>query len=80
MPLVAGSIGANGNFVESDSLAKAIDDALPRRPEFGQKERRELLVAIATGLINYLKAHDEDSFSVTTNVGGTNYPGKVTIS
>jgi len=79
MALIAGSLDAAGNFTPGDSLAKRIDDALPNRPEFGKRERREMLVAIATGIIEYLKAHDTDSFTITVNVGGTNYTGTLEI-
>jgi hypothetical protein len=82
MALIAGSLDVNGNFVEADSLAKSIDDALPNKPTMGQAERRQLLIAIATGMISYLKAHDTDSFSiaVTVNITTGSGTGTLTIS
>jgi hypothetical protein len=66
--LVAGSLNADGNFTSQDSMAAYIDNALTVQPEFAKRERREFLIAISTGIINYLKAHDGDSFTIT--VGG----------
>jgi hypothetical protein len=80
MALVPGSLKADGNFFEEDSLARSIDDALPNRPEFGKRERRELLIAIATGIIGYLKAHDGDSFSIAVTVSGTTHRGRGTLT
>lgn len=79
MPLTPGSVNANGEFVESDSLALSIDNALPNRPAFGQRERRELLVAIAKGVINYLKAH-QDSFKIAVTVSATSHTGTGTLT
>jgi hypothetical protein len=68
MALVAGSLNLEGNFTSQESLAAYMDQALPVTPEFAKKERREFLIAISTGIINYLKARDGDSFKIT--VGG----------
>jgi hypothetical protein len=65
MALTAGSLDTNDEFVPKDCMAKAIEDALPSAPEFGKRERRQLLIAIATGVINHLKAHAGDGFVVT---------------
>ena len=81
MALIPGSIDALGNFVEADSLARSIDNALPNRPVTGQIERRQLLIAIATGLINYLKAHDADgSFQIGVTVSSTTHTGSGTLT
>lgn len=79
MALVAGTIDATGNFVEADSLAKAMDDALANKTEFGQIERRQFLIAIATGVIEYLKRHDADSFQIAVAVDGLTGSGTLTI-
>ncbi len=80
MALIPGTLDADGDFVEADSLARSIDIALPNRPEFGQLERRQLLVAIATGIINYLKAHDDDSFQISVTVSATTHSGSGTLT
>jgi hypothetical protein len=67
MGLEPGRLDGNDNFVSSDCLAKFIEDAMPEPadPEdSGKQGRRLFLIAIATGIINYLKAHDDDSFVV----------------
>jgi hypothetical protein len=76
--LIAGSLNASGEFV-GDSMAKRIDDALPKRPEFAKEDRRELLIAIATGVIEYLKAHDADSFKVTVTGHNKVHQGSLDI-
>ena len=67
MPLTAGKLNDKGEFVDKDCMARFMDDALPSRPEFGKRERRQMLIAISTGVIEYLKAHDGDSFAVTVD-------------
>jgi hypothetical protein len=79
MALVPGSLTADGNFAEADSLARSIDDALPNKPEFGKRERRELLIAIAKGIIDYLKDHAHDSFEISQAVGGGGHDHTLTI-
>ena len=79
MPLEAGTLDIAGNFVHPDCLAKYIEDSLPTPgplpadptdPVYFNTERRKFLIGFATGIINYLKEHDGDSFVVTlTNVG-----------
>ncbi len=80
MAMIAGSLDVNGNFVETDSLAKSIDDALPNKPTMGQAERRQLMIAIATGIITYLKAHDTDSFAIAVSVSLTTGTGSGTLT
>jgi hypothetical protein len=82
MALKPGSLDANGNFQDADTLAKFIDDALPNKSDFGQVERRQLLIAIAIGIINYLKVHGTDSFSISVSVDALSHEGsgRLTIS
>ncbi|HEX2330557.1 MAG TPA: hypothetical protein VHN74_17675 [Candidatus Angelobacter sp.] len=62
-----GSIDGNNNWVESTSLARAIEDAMVRagvikldkESKSTTHDRRNSFVAIATGLINYLQANLE---------------------
>ena len=70
----------NGDFAEPDSLAKAIEDALPNKPDLGQVELRQLFIAIATGLINYLKNHDADSFAISVSVDPNTHNGSGTLT
>jgi hypothetical protein len=67
MSLQPGKLNAAANFVNPDCMAKFIEDAMPNPadPEdSGKRGRREFLVALSTGIIEYLKAHDHDSFLV----------------
>lgn len=67
MSLQPGQLHANGNFVNSDCMAKFMEDAMPEpadSEDSGKRGRREFLIAISTGVIEYLKAHDDDSFVV----------------
>jgi hypothetical protein len=69
------------NFVNPDCMAKYIEDALPPPPDpdQGKHDRRQLLIGIATGIINYLKAHDKDAFAVSVKIENTDYPGTFKI-
>jgi hypothetical protein len=85
MPLDPGAIDSAGNFLNNDSMAKYMEDALPPSPDpedSGRAGRREFLIAISTGVINYLKQHDRDSFRVildpTIDPQG-NYDGTIDI-
>jgi hypothetical protein len=78
MALIPGSIDANGEFVESSSLAKAIDDALPKKAQFGQTERRQLIIAIATGIIDYLKSNT-NAFTIAVSVNASTHTGSGTL-
>jgi hypothetical protein len=82
MALEPGILDSSDNFVNSDCMAKYIEDALPPPPdpELGKHDRRQFLIAISTGIINYLKAHDHDSFSVNVTVSSTHYIGTLDIS
>ncbi len=80
MPLTAGSLDAAGNFVDPDCMARFIDDALPDRPDFGKRERREFLIAVAAGVIGYLQAHDGDSFRIRIRGHGRPHPATLEIT
>ncbi len=61
MALIAGTIDTTtGEFEQTDSLALRMDNALPNKPEFGKLERRQLLVAIAKGILSYLEDHQDE--------------------
>ena len=81
MALEPGVLDSSDNFVNPDCMAKYIEDALPplSDPELGKHDRRQFLIAISTGIIKYLKAHDHDSFSVSVMVSNTNYIGTLDI-
>ena len=74
MPLNPGALNPSGNYIDPDCLAKYIEDALPppgplpsdpSDPAYYLTEKRRFLIGFATGIINYLKAHDGDSFEIT---------------
>lgn len=82
MGLEAGAIDANGNFINNDCMAKFMEDAMPppaTKEDPGRKGRREFLIAIASGVINYLKAHDDDSFVVTVALPNETRQGSLEI-
>ena len=72
MPLQAGTLDSNDEFVSSDCMAKFIEDALaPPDPSKGKHDRRQFLIALSEGIINYLKAHASDfSIAVTEPLPG----------
>jgi hypothetical protein len=78
--LIAGQLNELGEFVNPDCMARFMEDALPSKPDFGRRERRELLIAISTGIIEYLKAHDTDSFVVTVTGHNRAHTGRLVIS
>jgi len=65
--MTPGSIDGGNNWVEGSSLARSIEDAmvaakvinLDKEAKNTTKDRRTSFVAIATGLITYLKANME---------------------
>jgi len=70
MALNPGAVDAIGNFLNQDCMARFMEDALPppTDPEdSGKLGRRQFLVAIATGVIDYLNAHELDGFVVHIN-------------
>lgn len=65
--LKPGEIDANGIFLDPDAMAVYMDAALPPSPDpddSGKVGRRQFLIAISTGVIEYLKAHQGDAFVV----------------
>ena len=74
MALNPGALDAAGNWTNAECMARFIEDALPPSPPIDdpalaatvRKGRREFLIAVSTGIIEYLKAHDTDSFRVTS--------------
>jgi len=91
MTLEPGVLDDNDNFINPDCMAKYIDDYIaahtpqlpPDTPPDVLKNikhgQRTLWIGIATGVIQYLKAHDDDSFSVSVTVSNTNYIGTLDI-
>ena len=82
MGLQAGALDGNDNFVNNDCMAKFMEDAMPPpadKEDSGRKGRREFLIAIAAGVINYLKAHDDDSFVVTVALPNETHQGSLEI-
>ena len=93
MALEPGKLDRSGNFINPDCMAKDIEDVmnvlipLPApSPTLTQdtldtikQKQRLFFIAISSGIINYLKAHDHDSFSVSVTVGGTSSIGTLDI-
>jgi hypothetical protein len=80
--LKPGSIDDAGNWIEWDGMARYMEEALPPSPDpedSGKFGRRQFLIAISTGVIDYLKLHQNDGFVVHTNVNNTEYTGSVEI-
>jgi hypothetical protein len=80
--LKPGSIDADGNWTEWDGMARYMEAALPEPadPEdSGKFGRRQFLIAVSTGVIDYLRLHESDGFTVRTNVNGTDFTGKVEL-
>jgi hypothetical protein len=74
MALKAGELNDNDNFRDPDCMAKLMEDALPAPADpddSGKKGRREFLIAISTGVINYLQQHADDSFVVDVQTEGS---------
>jgi hypothetical protein len=70
MPLNPGALDQKGNFLNPDCMARFIEEALPSKPELGQRDRREFLIALSTGIIRYLQDHDDDAFVITHDGSG----------
>jgi hypothetical protein len=70
MALDPGALDKDGNFERDDCMAKFIEDALPSKPELGKRERREFLIALSKGIIDYLRDHDDDAFGITHGPSG----------
>lgn len=60
MSLQPGSLTVDGEFVDADCMARYMEDALPPpavSDDPGKAGRRQFLIAISTGVIEYLRAH-----------------------
>jgi hypothetical protein len=93
MPLEPGVLDDNDNFINPDCMAKYIDDYMaahtPPPPSNTSPDvlksikhgQRTLWIGVATGVIEYLKTHTGDSFSikVTLNPSGPGYIATLTI-
>lgn len=83
MALDPGALDVLNNFINDDCMAKFMEDAMPEptTPEdSGKRGRRLFLIAIATGVVNYLKAHDGDSFKISVeHTGGDNHQATLEI-
>jgi hypothetical protein len=82
MALQAGALNGADNFVDADCMAKYMEDALPAAadPEdSGKRGRRLFLIGIATGIINYLKDHDDDSFLIHVALRDSTYTATLDI-
>jgi hypothetical protein len=69
-------------FLSDDCMAKYMEDAMskPHDPaDSGKRGRREFLIAISTGIINYLREHDDDAFVVRVQLNGTTHEGTLEI-
>jgi len=78
-----GSIDGSSQWIEASSLARAIEDAmvaakvinLDKEGSTTTKDRRNSFVAIATGLINYMKTNMElDIAASALGPGAGNVP------
>jgi len=76
MPVLKpGAIDDDGNWLDPDVMARYMDDALPPPndpDDSGKAGRRQFLIAIATGVIAYFRAHQNDGFQTfadSNNVG-----------
>jgi hypothetical protein len=86
MSLNAGELLSNDEFVDPDCMARHMEEAMselmgpsPDPDDTGKRGRRLFFIAISTGVIDYLKAHDIDAFRVSVNQGGTNLNGTLEI-
>ena len=87
MSLEAGQlIGDSAEFVSSDCMARFMEDALLQlmppadEEDSGRLGRRQFLIAISRGLIEYLRTHDDTNyFRVTVSDGGNVLQGELEI-
>ena len=78
--LIPGSVDAGGEWVESASLARAIETEmvadklleLDDETEDATKQRRKTFIAMAKGIINHLKAH----LDITIDAGALRNTGE----
>jgi len=70
MILKPGATDDDGNWLDPDVMARYMDDALPPPDDpddSGKAGRRQFFIAIATGVIDYLRAHHGDGFAINNN-------------
>ncbi len=83
MGLRAGELDGNDNFKDPDCMAKLMEDELPKPvdpADTGKRGRREFLIAISTGVINYLQQHAGDSFVIDVKpVNSHDHPATLEI-
>ena len=66
-----GKIDDDGNWLDLDVMARYMEDALPppEGEDSGRAGRRAFFIAIATGVIEYLRAHHADGFLTYVDSG-----------
>lgn len=80
MPLDPGKLDNNAEFINSDCMAKHIDDAVAQltplpsglKPDVLKQlhlVQRNTWIGISTGIIEYLKAHESDFEVKITTIG-----------
>ena len=82
MPLQPGFLGFGDEFIDEDCMARFMEKAMPDPldpNDSGKRGRREFLIAISTGIIDYLKQHEQDSFVVHVAVNGQQIEGTLEI-
>ena len=86
MSLNAGQLLANNEFADPDCMARFMEDSMlnlmgkPQDPEdSGKRGRRLFFIAVSTGVIEYLRAHDTDGFRVSISQVGTTLNGALEI-
>jgi hypothetical protein len=90
MPLNAGELDADANFINPDCMAKFIDDAVTQltplpatlTPDVVKKlqlGQRNTWIGISKGIIAYLKAHAGDSFEITITTSASGDKATLTI-
>jgi ketosteroid isomerase-like protein len=82
MALQAGDLDALDEFIDPDCMAAFMEQEMPKPVDPrdpGKKGRRDFLIALSRGIINYLKAHDTDSFAVHVTSGNQTLNGQLEI-
>jgi hypothetical protein len=84
--LNAGQLLGNNEFADPDCMARHMEEAMlaltgppPDPDDSGKRGRRLFFIAISSGVIEYLKAHDTDSFRVNLTLQNGILNGTVDI-
>jgi hypothetical protein len=80
--LKAGEVDAAGNWLDPDVMARYMEDALPKSPDpedSGKLGRRQFLIAISTGVLDYLRLHQGNGFVVHTVIGSDDHTGTLEL-